>query len=935
MKLVLNDSADTFKSSENFDSSSFTKKISKNSSYQSIQKNNKNENNEKNDNANNNINISNKIQQQNTNLTNNKNISINIGNILENKKSIAKLMKNIFTRVLYINNTLQSYELFLDKLSPTDFKFYDNQFPPNLNSLIKGYKSSSKNNKNKIPLEKYKNIIWKRESELNFFPETNIFPKNGIFLNSKNIVKGPYTNNNFLSAIIALTRYPELIKKLFLSEIKNKNGIFGLKICKNGFLQEIVIDDFFPVLKPSFLSINSDPEININANITYPYCFTHSRDNTLWAQVLEKAYAKVYGSYEILYKKDIEDILKDLSFAPILELDSLSSDLALNLTLANENKWIVMASAGDTDASHNLLKELDLMTDFNYEILEVFKLGIDDLTKLNYIQMNNLENVQIILKIRNIWGKIDWDGEWSNSYKFWDDDLKKKLHYDPDDEQVFYMNLRDFKNHFFKVKICKLLENSKYKSIKIRQNPNDYVLIKLDIHKPKMFDITSNCFISLIQEEKFGDNYLIGRMILCKIKDAELKEVEYIRGIMGQEKEIFIEQNENLSGGEYLLYCELDKNNNNINYIVSVYSSEEVDIEEIDNKSYQNILDKIYISCAKKKKLNLNSSSDDMSVNDDYKENNNNNNYNRRNSFKKIKIKNASKIEKYTENTLEGFSYIYIENKEKDATLIENVNYHNFEGYELLPPYSGTSFYVEVKPGERKIILIKRSELIDSNNIEVFYRSNILYGNKTLYTLTKRRGRKKKRIDKKNGKKVNINVYIYKHDFGICFLYRNKTNNMLLTEKVNIENNTNIEFSDENKENNQKKEIKIILEPHKDYFLNLKSRHFLWKVNPVFSYTIDIIQNQDNEEDEKSDSNSLKGEFNNFFVDKRKINRIRSMSPYSIKVMKTKRNNHFKKNPAMFGNYKENDIEENEDSSDNNGDSSDINISDENSDESV
>ena len=154
---------------------------------------------------------------------------------------------------------------------------------------------------------------------------------------------------------------------------------------------------------------------------------------------------------------------------------------------------------------------------------------------------------------------------------------------------------------------------------------------------------------------------------------------------------------------------------------------------------------------------------------------------------------------------------------------------------------------------------------------------------------------------------------------------------MLLTEKINIENNTNIEFSDENKENIQKKEIKIILEPHKDYFLNLKSKHFLWKVNPVFSYTIDIIQNQENEEDEKSDSNSLKGEFNNFFVDKRKINRIRSMSPYSIKTIKAKRNNRLKR----FGNDKENDIEENEDSGDNDGDSSDINISDENSDESV
>ena len=90
---------------------------------------------------------------------------------------------------------------------------------------------------------------------------------------------------------------------------------------------------------------------------------------------------------------------------------------------------------------------------------------------------------------------------------------------------------------------------------------------------------------------------------------------------------------------------------------------------------------------------------------------------------------------------------------EKDATLIENANYHNFEGYKLLPPYSGTSFYIEVKPGECKIILIKRLELVESNNIEVFYRSNILYGNKTLYTLTKRRGRKKKRIDKKKREK--------------------------------------------------------------------------------------------------------------------------------------------------------------------------------------
>ena len=929
MKLVLNNSRDTFKSSENFDSSSFTKKISKNSSFQSKENNENNKSNDNNKNFQNNI--SNKIQQQKSNTNNNKNISINIENILEDQQSIAKLMKNIFTRVLYINNPFQSYHLFLDKLSPTDFKFYDNQFPPNFNSLIKGYKSSLNNKKNKITLDKYRKIIWKRESELNFFPETNIFPKNGSFSNSKNITQGPYTNNNFLSAIIAMSQYPKIIKKLFISDKKNKNGIFGLKICKNGYLQEIIIDDFFPVLKPNITNINDN---NLNKS-NYPYCFTHSKDNSLWVQIIEKAFAKVYGSYEILSTKDLEGILKDLSFAPILVLDSLSSDLALNLSLAKENKWIVLACAGDTDASQNLLKELDLKPDFHYEILEVFKLGIEDLAKLNYIQMNNLENVQIILKIRNIWGKIEWEGEWSNSYKFWDDDLKKKLKYDPKDEQAFYMNLRDFKNHFFKIKICKILENAKYKSIKIKQNPNDFVLIKLDIRKPNLIDSNSNRFISLIQEEKENNKFLLSRMILCKVKDTEVKEVEYIKGIMGQEREIFLEQKESVSGGEYLLYCEIDKSDDFANYIVSVYSSEEVNLEEIDNKSYQNILEKIYISCAKKKKQNLNSNSGELSDNDEfnYKSNDNSNNINYRiSSFKKIKIINAPKIIKYTESTIEGFSYIYIENLEQDTTLIENANYHNFKGYKLLYPYSGTSFYVEVKPGECKIIIIKRLELIESNNIDVFYRSNLLYGNKTLYELTKKKGRKKKRIDKKTGKKVNINVYIFKHDFGICFLYRNKTNNMVLNEKINIENNTNIDFSEENKKDLQKKEIKISLQPHKDYFLNLKSKYFLWKVNPVFSYTIDIIPNTENEEEEKSESNSPGEEFNNILIDKRKISRVRSMSPSSVK---SKRKNDIKENENAFGDEKENDMEENEESIENDGDSSDINISNENSEESL
>ena len=277
-------------------------------------------------------------------------------------------------------------------------------------------------------------------------------------------------------------------------------------------------------------------------------------------------------------------------------------------------------------------------------------------------------------------------------------------------------------------------------------------------------------------------------------------------------------------------------------------------------------------------------------------------------------------------------------------TLIENASYQNLEGYKLLYPNPGTSFYIEVRPGECKIIIIKRLELIESNNIEVFYRTYLLYGNDSLYKLTKKKGRKKKRIDKKTGKKININVYIFKHDFGICFLYRNKTNNKILNEKINIENNSNIEFCDENKPDiNKKEEIKICVQPHKDYFLKLKSKNFSWKVNPVFSYSIETIKaNIVNEEEEKSESNSPK----NFFVNKKQLNRnIKTLTDSNVSNM------NYKKSVGIYDSGKNDKIDENENENDNEddnendneieesieneGDSSDINISDDNSDETI
>ena len=154
-------------------------------------------------------------------------------------------------------------------------------------------------------------------------------------------------------------------------------------------------------------------------------------------------------------------------------------------------------------------------------------------------------------------------------------------------------------------------------------------------------------------------------------------------------------------------------------------------------------------------------------------------------------------------------------------------------------------------------------------------------------------------------------MYIFKHDFGICYLYRNKTNNMTLHEKVNIENNSNIEFYEENQNINnndninnsnasinfeKKKEMKITLPPHNDYFLDLRSKSLLWKVNPVFTYTIEKVPNVEedinnnsnkSQSDNKSDSNDDNKDNGNenIFCDSRERSRsLKTNSPTSIRI---------------------------------------------------
>lgn len=77
----------------------------------------------------------------------------------------------------------------------------------------------------------------------------------------------------------------------------NEHGAYCLKLVKMGLPTKIVIDDFIP------------------CKYGQP-AFTKGHGNELWVLLLEKAFAKIHGSYERIESGSSDIAMRDLSGAP-------------------------------------------------------------------------------------------------------------------------------------------------------------------------------------------------------------------------------------------------------------------------------------------------------------------------------------------------------------------------------------------------------------------------------------------------------------------------------------------------------------------------------------------------------------------------------------------------------------------------------------------
>ena len=111
------------------------------------------------------------------------------------------------------------------------------------------------------------------------------------------IKQGQLGDCYFLCVLACLAERPNRIRKLFLDSEINEEGVYGVRMMDSGKIKEIVMDDYFP------------------CHYSQP-CFSQAKGNELWVMLLEKAYAKLHGSYERIEAGFPHNAMRDLTCCP-------------------------------------------------------------------------------------------------------------------------------------------------------------------------------------------------------------------------------------------------------------------------------------------------------------------------------------------------------------------------------------------------------------------------------------------------------------------------------------------------------------------------------------------------------------------------------------------------------------------------------------------
>lgn len=212
-------------------------------------------------------------------------------------------------------------------------------------------------------------------------------------------------------------------------------GIFHFRFWQYGKWVDVVVDDRLPTYRGELLYMNS------------------AEKNEFWSALLEKAYAKMHGSYEALKGGTTCEAMEDFTGGVIemYEMKEAPQNL-FNILLKGMEHNSMMGCSLEPDP--NVLEaetSVGLIRGHAYSITKV---------QLVDIQTPNVQGKIPLIRLRNPWGnEAEWNGAWSDQSPEWryiSDETKEDLGLTFDTDGEFWMSFSDFMKYFDRVELCNL-----------------------------------------------------------------------------------------------------------------------------------------------------------------------------------------------------------------------------------------------------------------------------------------------------------------------------------------------------------------------------------------------------------------------------------------------------------------------------------------------